>query len=297
MSGLLGSWLVPIIVGFAVTTSVLWLLLTRLGQLALDTPNHRSLHEAPVPRTGGWAVIAGVAVGLLVGPLSISPPIGLAFIALFSISLFDDLRPLNARSRFAVHSLSVMLVLYGLSPELAHFLLWIPLIIGGIWTINLYNFMDGMDGFAGSMTAIGFAALGLISFWNGAFELAGVCWLLASCSAAFLYYNWPQARIFLGDAGSTILGLSAFAIGLSGWQQGAFHWVAPLLIFCPFWLDATATLILRVVRGERWWEAHRQHVYQKMALKYGVKTSLFIELVVMLGTSLLTVFLVISGLL
>lgn len=275
--------------------SAIFLLLSRLGQLALDTPNHRSLHEIPVPRTGGWAVITGVSIGLVVSRLSISPLVLLAFFALFAISLIDDLRPLSARARFSVQLASVSLVLYAFAPEVAHWSIWVLLIVGGVWVINLYNFMDGMDGFAGSMTAIGFGALGLISAWRGAGDLAGICFLIAACSVIFLYYNWPQARIFLGDAGSTVIGLAVFAVSVAGWQQGVFHWLVPLLIFCPFWLDATATLLLRVVRRERWWEAHRQHIYQRVALKFGVKTSLFIELFVMLSTSLIAVLLVVSG--
>lgn len=295
MGAVLDHWLIPLIAGCAVTMSAIFLLLSRLGQLALDTPNHRSLHEIPVPRTGGWAVITGVSIGLVVSRLSISPLVLLAFFALFAISLIDDLRPLSARARFSVQLVSVSLVLYAFAPEVAHWSIWVLLIAGGVWVINLYNFMDGMDGFAGSMTAIGFGALGLISAWRGAGDLAGICFLIAACSVIFLYYNWPQARIFLGDAGSTVIGLAVFAVSVAGWQQGVFHWLVPLLIFCPFWLDATATLLLRVVRRERWWEAHRQHIYQRVALKFGVKTSLFIELFVMLSTSLIAVLLVVSG--
>lgn len=295
MGAVLDHWLIPLIAGCAVTMSAIFLLLSRLGQLALDTPNHRSLHEIPVPRTGGWAVITGVSIGLVVSRLSISPLVLLAFFALFAISLIDDLRPLSARARFSVQLASVSLVLYAFAPEVAHWSIWVLLIVGGVWVINLYNFMDGMDGFAGSMTAIGFGALGVISAWRGAGDLAGICFLIAACSVIFLYYNWPQARIFLGDAGSTVIGLAVFAVSVAGWQQGVFHWLVPLLIFCPFWLDATATLLLRVVRRERWWEAHRQHIYQRVALKFGVKTSLFIELFVMLSTSLIAVLLVVSG--
>ena len=295
MGAVLDHWLIPLIIACAVTLSVLWLLLSRLGKLALDTPNHRSLHQVPVPRTGGWAVIGGVAAGLAISQLSISPQVLLAFFALFAVSLMDDLRPLRARTRFLVQILSVLLVLYALAPDVVHWSVWFLLLFGGVWVINLYNFMDGMDGFAGSMTAIGFGVLGLICAWQGAAELAGICFLVAACSVVFLFFNWPRARIFLGDAGSTVIGLAVFAVSISGWYQGVFHWLIPLLIFCPFWLDATATLLLRVVRRERWWEAHRKHLYQWMALRFGVKTSLFIELSVMASTAVMALLLVMSG--
>lgn len=299
MGAVLDNWLAPLLVSCAVTALVLRLFLVRLRHLALDTPNHRSLHETPVPRTGGWALIAGVVCGLFSAVLisGAGAPIGtlLAFLVLFSVSLVDDLRPLGAGLRFGVQTLSVLLLLYALAPVIEPWIFWPVLVVAGVWSINLYNFMDGMDGFAGSMTAIGFGTLGIVCVLRGATGLAGICFLIATSSVVFLYYNWPKARIFLGDAGSTVIGLAVFAVGVSGWQQGAFHWLLPLLVFLPFWLDATATLVIRVLKRERWWEAHRQHLYQRMALRFGVKTSLFIELSVMLCTAIAALLLVVSG--
>lgn len=295
MGAVVEVWLTPLLVSCVVTVCILRVLLARLGNLALDTPNHRSLHETPVPRTGGWALIAGVTSGIVVSGMTLSIGTVFAFLLLFLVSLVDDLRQLGAGLRFAVQTLSVSLLLYSLAPQVEPWLLWPALIFAGVWCINLYNFMDGMDGFAGSMTGIGFATLGIVCALQGATALAGICFLIAICSVAFLYYNWPQARIFLGDAGSTVIGLAAFAVSVLGWRQGVFHWLVPLLVFLPFWLDATVTLIIRVLKRERWWEAHRQHLYQRMALGFGVKTSLFIELSVMLCTSLVALLLVLSG--
>nr|WP_158217341.1 glycosyltransferase family 4 protein [Microbulbifer agarilyticus] len=281
---------------------VLRILLSRLRQFALDTPNHRSLHETPVPRTGGWALLGGTAAGLLVSGASISFGTFFAFFLLLSISLADDLRPLSARLRFSVQILSVCILLYEILPVPVGqgvwgtaWLLWPVLLLTGVWVVNLYNFMDGMDGFAGSMTAIGFAALAVISFWRGAADLGSLCLLVVVSSVVFLHYNWPQAQIFLGDAGSTVIGLAVFAVSVVGWRQEVWGPLVPLLIFLPFWLDATATLLIRIFRGERWWEAHRQHLYQRMALKHGVKVSLRIELAVMVSTSLAALLLVKLG--
>ncbi len=295
MGAVLEIWLAPLLVSSVVTACILRVLLARLGNLALDTPNHRSLHETPVPRTGGWALIGGVCCGIAISGMTLSVGTVFAFLLLFLVSLVDDLRQLGAGLRFAVQTLSVSLLLYSLAPQVELLLLWPVLIFAGVWSINLYNFMDGMDGFAGSMTGIGFATLGIVCALRGTTALAGICFLMAICSVVFLYYNWPKARIFLGDAGSTVIGLAVFAVGVSGWQQGVFHWLVPLLVFLPFWLDATVTLMIRVLKRERWWEAHRQHLYQRMALRFGVKTSLFIELSVMLCTSLLALLLVVSG--
>ncbi|MBY6210969.1 glycosyltransferase family 4 protein [Microbulbifer agarilyticus] len=292
------SLFVSCAVAGAVALLVLRILLSRLREFALDTPNHRSLHETPVPRTGGWALLCGVSAGFLVSGASISLGIFFAFFLLLSISLADDLRPLSARLRFSVQILSVCILLYGILPVFPGgiaWLLWPVLVLSGVWVVNLYNFMDGMDGFAGSMTATGFAALAVICFWRGAADLGSICLLVVISSVVFLHYNWPQAQIFLGDAGSTVIGLAVFAVSLVGWQQGVWGLLVPLLIFLPFWLDATITLLVRVFRGERWWEAHRQHLYQRLALKYGVKTSLRIELTVMVSTSLAALLLVESG--
>ncbi len=295
MGALMQSWWGPLVISAGVTTSVMWLLLTRLRQFALDTPNHRSLHEVPVPRTGGWAILAGVAAGVLAAGVDLSAGVVVAFLLLLSVSVVDDLCSLSARLRFVAQLVSVSLLAISQVPELAHWLLWVPVVITGVWIVNLYNFMDGMDGFAGGMTSIGFVALGGICSLRGAGELAGICFLLALSSAIFLYYNWPRARIFMGDAGSTVIGLAVFSVGIAGWQQGVFSLAVPLLIFLPFWFDATLTLMIRMVRRERWWEAHRQHLYQRAALKFGVKSVLYLELSVMLCTSAAAVLLIVSG--
>lgn len=303
MAALLNQWWWPLLVSCAVsaatTAMVLRLLLSRLRQFALDTPNHRSLHETPVPRTGGWALLTGVVTGLLVSQPVTELGTVFAFISLLAVSLIDDLRPLSARLRFVVQILSVAVLLYTLLPEAGGEYAWVvlPLLtLAGIWVVNLYNFMDGMDGFAGSMTAIGFATLGAVCFLRDAVDLASICFLLAISSVVFLFYNWPKAQIFLGDAGSTVIGLAVFAVSVVGWQRGVFSLLVPLLVFLPFWADATVTLLIRVFRGERWWEAHRQHLYQRLALKHGVKVSLFIELAVMVSASLGALLLVLSGL-
>ena len=295
MEGTGYQWWGAAMLAVAVSLAAMQLLLSRLRQFALDIPNHRSLHETPVPRTGGWAIVLGVFIALLWAPVQM--PVGTlcAFALLLAVSLADDLRPMSARLRFAVQLGSVALLLTEISPGLAWWLLPV-LVVGGVWVVNLYNFMDGMDGFAGSMTTIGFGTLAGISAYRGELELAGICGIVAACSTVFLYYNWPAARIFLGDAGSTAIGLAVFAVGVYGWHQSVFSPVVPLIIFSPFWLDATYTLLRRMVGGERWWEAHRQHFYQRSALRAGTLKTLKIELIVMLCMSLTAVSVVALGL-
>ena len=281
-----GQWLPPLVVVALVSYGGMTVLLSNMREFALDLPNHRSMHETPVPRTGGWALVAGLVPAALISPAQLPLSVLLGMALLLVVSAIDDLRHVSARIRFPVHMAAVALVLAGLPGGLAWW--WYPLLLlGGVWMINLYNFMDGMDGLAGSMTAIGFSALGLISAWRGDGELAGFCALLVVGALVFLRFNWPSASIFLGDAGSTVLGLAAVAVSLLGWQRGVFGLAVPILVFAPFWLDATVTLLRRVMTGQRWWEAHREHFYQRSAMRIGVKKTLYCQQGVMLVMSTL----------
>ncbi|SHE77005.1 UDP-N-acetylmuramyl pentapeptide phosphotransferase/UDP-N-acetylglucosamine-1-phosphate transferase [Microbulbifer donghaiensis] len=291
----MGGWLPPAVLAVVVSYGVTVVLLSNLREFALDLPNHRSMHETPVPRTGGWALIAGCLAALVASPVSLPLSLMAGFVLLLAVSVIDDLRHVAARIRFSVHLLAVALVLSALPQPLTWW--WYPLLLlGGVWMINLYNFMDGMDGLAGSMTAIGFATLGFVSGLRGQGDIAGVCTLLVVCALVFLRFNWPSASIFLGDAGSTTLGLAVVAVSLYGWQRGAFGLLVPIIVFAPFWLDASFTLLRRVLAGQRWWEAHRDHIYQRSALRIGVKKTLYWQLGFMLSTSILALALAILGL-
>jgi UDP-N-acetylmuramyl pentapeptide phosphotransferase/UDP-N-acetylglucosamine-1-phosphate transferase len=135
-----------------------------------------------------------------------------------------------------------------------------------VWSINLYNFMDGMDGFAGGMAVFGFGALAVLGWQGGDPTFAAAAAITAAAAGGFLTSNFPPARIFLGDTGSSTLGLLAAGLSLLGVQRGLFPlWVA-WLAFSPFIVDATWTLLRRLGRGERLWEAHRSHHYQRLVL-------------------------------
>jgi UDP-N-acetylmuramyl pentapeptide phosphotransferase/UDP-N-acetylglucosamine-1-phosphate transferase len=127
----------------------------------------------------------------------------------------------------------------------------------------LYNFMDGSDGLAGTMTVIGFGAYALAAFWAGS-DRAPTLLALAAATVPFLLANLPPARIFLGDAGSVPLGFLAAVFGIEGWRQGWWPAWFPLLVFLPFIADASSTLVRRLLGGERVWQAHREHYYQRL---------------------------------
>lgn len=252
----------PGIVAFAVAFIAAWLLAGRLARFALDRPNERSLHERPVPRTGGLAVLAGAAAALVFGVEPLWLPMALAA-ALAGISLLDDLQGMPAGLRLAAHLAAAGLTAwYVLSPM--HPLELAVLVLAVVWLTNLYNFMDGSDGLAGGMSVFGFGAYCAAAWVAGDAALAALCAAIAAASGAFLAHNFHPARIFLGDVGSIPLGFLAGALGLVGWRNDLWPLWFPLLVFGPFVGDATVTLLRRALHGERVWRAHRDHYYQRM---------------------------------
>jgi UDP-N-acetylmuramyl pentapeptide phosphotransferase/UDP-N-acetylglucosamine-1-phosphate transferase len=151
--------------------------------------------------------------------------------------------------------------------------------------------MDGMDGFAGGMAVIGFSALAWLGQADAGFS--AICLTVAGACAGFLVFNFPPARIFLGDIGSTILGFLVAACGLWGYQAELFPFWALLLVFSPFIVDATVTLVRRLLRGEKVWQAHRSHYYQRLVLLgWGHRRTVRVEYALMLacaGSTLLAV--------
>lgn len=257
-----------LLVGVVVMASgfVSWLaiaLMLRLGYVGpIDRPNQRSLHQIAVPRSGG----IGILNGILVGFLAVPPPLALwlAVAGLVGVSLLDDFRSLPARVRFLVQVVAAVLVTWTwLAPgwSVAGYVLSVLCIV---WMANLYNFMDGANGLAGGMAAIGFAAYALAASLAGQFDLAIWSACIAAAAVGFLVFNFDPARIFMGDVGSVPLGFLAAVLGLQGFWLGAWPAWFPLLVFSVFIVDATLTLLRRGLRGEKVWLAHRQHYYQRL---------------------------------
>jgi UDP-N-acetylmuramyl pentapeptide phosphotransferase/UDP-N-acetylglucosamine-1-phosphate transferase len=247
---------------FVVSFAVVRLLLSRFGSLALDRPNARSLHAVPVPRTGGLAVLAGTATAVAFIGTRFWLPMALALL-LAAVSLYDDVRDLRRRMRFAAHFAAAgVLVWYVLSPMQPAQMIVLALAV--VWVTNLYNFMDGADGVAGGMAVIGFSTYAIAAWLAGDMALATLCAAVAAAALGFLIHNFHPARIFLGDAGSIPLGFLAAALGIVGWRNDAWPLWFPLLVFGPFNADATVTFLRRLARREKVWEAHREHYYQRI---------------------------------
>jgi UDP-N-acetylmuramyl pentapeptide phosphotransferase/UDP-N-acetylglucosamine-1-phosphate transferase len=246
----------------------------------IDHPNERSLHQVPTPRTGGLGIWIGCLAGLSALTLYSGARAELIWLAgsasiIAVISFIDDRSHVSVRVRISMHLLAAISLviggmqwqamrLPGMEVDLPVGIEHVLSILFIVWMINLYNFMDGMDGFAGGMAVIGFGTLGLLGHLAGDGYYAAVSWVIAAASAGFLVWNFPPARIFMGDTGSSALGLLAAALSLWADRDGLFPLWLAVLVFAPFVVDATLTLARRTLVGERIWEAHRSHYYQRL---------------------------------
>lgn len=264
--------LFPILVALAVTLTTTFML-CRLGQSwMLDHPNDRSLHVIPKARTGGLGIWAGlISGGLLAPPIDHFAWIAAASIFVAMVSLRDDVSHVPVFIRLTVHALAASAVVIALKTGRANTDITLaqpawPMagILFCVWMTNLYNFMDGMDGLAGGMAVFGFGTLGFLGHLAGDDSFAMLNWVIATAAAGFLLWNFPPARIFMGDTGSATLGFLAAALSLKADIDGLFPLWLSLLVFAPFVVDATVTIIRRLLKGERIWEAHRSHYYQRL---------------------------------
>jgi UDP-N-acetylmuramyl pentapeptide phosphotransferase/UDP-N-acetylglucosamine-1-phosphate transferase len=245
-----------------------------------DVPNDRSLHVIPTPRNGGLGLLAAILAGWLAAWAfgyfeNTQVFIGIIMFGLAMLGYLDDRFDLRSSIRFAGHFAAAGFAVFVLGPiesielpgilEIQLGVASIPFsLIFIVWMINLYNFMDGMDGFAGGMTLFGFTTLAVICAIQNNIALAVGIGVPAAAAMGFLLYNFPPAKIFLGDAGSTALGfLSATAMLFTAKENSIPLWVS-IMIFSPFIIDATITLLTRMLRKERFWAAHRTHYYQRL---------------------------------
>lgn len=262
-----------------VTLLLTALLISSKGGFIQDIPNERSLHVKPVPRIGGIAIIAGIICGWAMLSGILVWWIALPVLGLFALSFVDDMRSLTPKTRLIGHFIAALMVVLNIGVGG----LWGGLVLFFIvWMTNLYNFMDGSDGLAGGMTLFGFSAYGIAALMGGNNEFAVMNFVVAAAGLAFLFYNFHPARVFMGDAGSIPLGFLAATLGTWGWQQACWPVWFPLLVFSPFVIDASLTLLHRLRRGEKLSEAHRSHYYQKLVqLGWGHRNTAIVEYVLM----------------
>ncbi len=264
-----GGWVLALFAPFATCVAlIVWLRRSAWAARLSDRPNERSLHTQPTPRIGGIAIVLSsmpFAMALAAPGLEV---IWVLALALALVSLADDLRSLPIALRLAAHFAAAAIAVASMTGAMVESSLLAALaaMVGLAWMTNLYNFMDGADGLAGGMTVVGFAACALAAAQSGDTPLALGCAVLASSALGFLLFNFPPARLFMGDAGSIPLGFLAGALGLAGAIRGTWPPWFPLLVFSPFWVDASATIARRLLHRERIWIAHRSHYYQRLVL-------------------------------
>ncbi len=251
-----------------------------LRHAVLDIPNERSSHDAPTPRGGGMAILAALLAGLVAARALdwIEPALTDALIAggllIGGIGFLDDHHRLPAWLRAAVHLLAavVALTLLGGLPHLdlgtttleLGALGWLLGALGIAWSINLYNFMDGIDGIAASEAVIAGGAGAMLALMSGNSSVAFATALLAASSAGFLVWNWAPAKIFMGDVGSGLLGYGLAVVAIAAENTNGPPLLIWLVLLGVFFVDATLTLLRRMVRREKWFVAHRSHAYQRL---------------------------------
>ena len=251
----------------------------------LDRANPRSLHQNPTPRGAGLVIVAVTLGGTWLHHL-LSPQVGrpgplLAYTAggvlVATVSWYDDRFGVRAWLRLAVHFLAAALVLFGIGywqvitlPFVGTFDLgWFGAVVSFVWVvglINTFNFMDGIDGIAGMQAIIAGTAWAILGWQISSPETTAIGLLLAAGSAGFLYYNWPPARVFMGDVGSTFLGYSLAVLPLVASTTVNWTAVIAVLLVWPFLCDGFFTFLVRLIQGENVLEAHRRHLYQRLVL-------------------------------
>jgi UDP-N-acetylmuramyl pentapeptide phosphotransferase/UDP-N-acetylglucosamine-1-phosphate transferase len=289
----------------------------------LDEPNGRSLHRTATPRTGGLAILLSVFAASAVSLLALRAgwlhglaargaadllttefrAVGISTLFLAAVSLWDDLRDLSPLVRFLAQTVAAAALVLGANFTIATF--WVPgygpivldwaaypiTLLFAVWMTNLYNFMDGLDGLSGGMTLIGFGFMGYLAFLHGGAGIGFVSILVAAGAAGFLLFNYPPARIFMGDVGSVPIGLLVASLAIKANRDQTMGLWVPLILFSPFIADATVVLVRRLLRGERIWEAHRSHYYQRLVLAGWSHTkTLWVEYVAMAACAGLAVY-------
>lgn len=269
---ILAFWLTAVLRKYALAKSI------------MDIPNARSSHSAPTPRGGGVSIVVTflITVPLLVMGYGLSPDVSLALFgsgALVALIGFkDDQGHIAARWRLLGHFMASAWAVYWLGglPEIPAFgvsldLGWVGAVLAVIylvWLLNLYNFMDGIDGIA-SVEAISVCLGGAALYYvSGQTQLVPTPLVLGAAVSGFLLWNYPPARIFMGDAGSGFLGMMLGVLSLqAAWALPELIW-SWLILLGVFIVDATFTLIRRLCRGDKVYEAHRSHAYQFASRKY-----------------------------
>lgn len=273
MLAVLPGWAGPILAAAISATGTALAIGYARRRALLDLPGRRRSHTLPTPRGGGIGIVAAAFVcfclPLLGEQVVVAGTIVAALLLVAAIGWWDDHSPLGALPRLAVQCAAAVFVAIALvwlpgllAPTLVYTLAaFVALTI--VWSINLHNFMDGINGLLAMQAAFVFAALGVADVVANHWQAAWSEWSLAAACLAFLPFNFPRARVFMGDVGSGSLGLLiAAAVWFGVEETGPARIWTGLALGSAFIVDASCTLLTRMTRGRRWYSAHREHLYQ-----------------------------------
>lgn len=257
----------------------------------IQEPDHRSSHVQSTPGGGGLGIVlAGSMAGLFLTwwlAWDMGTPLVLFSSLIAAVGLRDDIQHVPARVRLLVQFAVCLGLLFALGklPEMPLSLApglagptvdgWMfsgLLLLAGIWWINLFNFMDGIDGLASSQAIFMLLSGAALALWSEPTLIGNAAWIWGVCVASavvgFLLLNFPPAKMFMGDVGSTYLGFMILALALIGIQAGWLNYAVWLVLAAVFVTDATVTMFIRIVRRERWYEAHCSHAYQRLSRRW-----------------------------
>jgi Fuc2NAc and GlcNAc transferase len=270
-----------------------------LKREVVDIPNERSSHSNPTPRGGGLIIVV-ISLAFYITYTSINGSIKWAYIlgaiAISAISWFDDLFSIKSSWRFMVHAFAAVVAIIGIGTlnletfgiSGSHWISYIVTFFWIVWLTNAYNFMDGIDGIAASQAitaSIGWAIFGYIS---GTHEITYFATIISATNLGFIIHNWSPAKIFMGDVGSAFLGFTFAVIFFDKLDLSKNAFIFAIVTVPIFLADSIFTFLWRVGKGERFWEAHRSHIYQRLVLRghshqYVVLTYGIISICILLG--------------
>ena len=304
------SALLMLLSSLATYSLLSYLLQHNSSVLVPDRPNTRSLHSQVVPRGGGIVIIVATVSLIAIYQLILESItvldvlIALLLGCIAVLGWFDDRRNLTIRSRIFIQVVIACIMVYllarsqgihiaGYRLEQPYWLLFIELVVWVVWMTNLFNFMDGIDGLIATQSTI---ATIVLAFWfhqAGAPNLVLLNLTLAGALIGFSILNWRPARVFLGDIGSLTLGMYFAVMGIIGWTSYRLPVEAFVLLYGVVFCDATLTLSARILRRERWWEAHSSHFYQRLVrLGYNHAQVTLLAVVITLCLSIYATFLI-----
>lgn len=265
--------MIAIFVAFIASFISLKLLLkTPVGKYVVSHSNERSQHQGVLPQFGGLGIVLGITCGwFLLGVdswwLVLTLALGIAL-----VSFIDDAITLpvwvRLGTQLAMGAVFIQLE-YGFGKGLVAFFIMLAV----VWMVNLYNFMDGMDGMAGGMAVFGFTTFGLTTLLlSGDAITLKAALVIVAATLGFLWLNIHPSKLIMGDVGATTLGFLAAAFSFYGWREGLWPYWYPAVVFLPFTVDATVTLFRRLFNGENILKGHRKHYYQRL-LRMGFSQS------------------------